>query len=89
MRNKLKNKTTIYAFILGVFSIIIGADLAHLPALIQMSPTSIMKATIGGAGILDLIFLTGILSVLFVNLFSIIMTKVTSHQHINSKYLHT
>ncbi len=57
-----------YAFILGVFGVIIGADLAHLPALLNFTSTSSMKAIFGGAGIFDLIFLSGLFSVLFLRL---------------------
>lgn len=64
-RDFLQDRTCLYAFFLGTFGVIIGADFAHLPTLIQLSPTASMNATFGGAGSLDLIFLSSIFSVLF------------------------
>jgi len=61
-----------YAFILGVFSVIIGADLAHLPALLNYTSTTSMQAIFGGAGIFDLIFLSGIFSILFLKFLTFI-----------------
>lgn len=68
-----------YAFILGVFGVIIGADLAHLPALLNYTSTNSMQAIFGGAGVFDLIFLSGIFSVLFLKLLALIqkLEKIT------------
>ena len=72
------NKSTLgknlssYAFIIGVFGVIIGADFAHLPALLNFTSPSSMKAIFGGEGIFDLIFLSGLFSVLFLRLLAFI-----------------
>lgn len=84
----LQNKLFLYAFSLGVFGVIIGADLAHLPTLIQLSTSSSMHATIGGAGSLDLIFLSGIFSVLFSKLFLLGRKLLHFEQMNKTEYLH-
>jgi len=54
------------AYISGTFGILIGADFFHLPMLLSYPPTSLgTKALIGGAVLFDLIFVTGILGVIF------------------------
>jgi len=77
-----------YAFILGVFSIFIGADIAHLPTLFQLSTTSPMQAIIGGAGILDLILLSGILSVLFTKIALVCLKKIQCIEIFRSFNMH-
>lgn len=69
-KSRLDEHRSLYAFSLGVLGIIIGADLAHLPALLSHSPVSMMQATLGGASGFDLIILSGILSVLFEKIIS-------------------
>ncbi len=64
-KERLGKHASLYAFTLGVLGIIIGADLFHLPELINYSTTSTMQATLGGASGFDLIVLSGLLSVLF------------------------
>jgi uncharacterized membrane protein len=50
----------------GTLGVLIGADFLHLPKLLGYSPTSLgTKASIGGAVLFDLIFITGIIAVLF------------------------
>ena len=61
-----------YAFILGVFGVIIGADLAHLPTLLNYTSTYSMQAIFGGAGVFDLIMLSGLFSVLFLQIITMI-----------------
>ena len=68
----LRKNLSSYAFILGVFGIIIGADLAHLPTLLHYTSTTSMQAIFGGAGVFDLIFLSGFFSILFVKLLTFI-----------------
>jgi len=68
-KEKLKDKTCLYAFTLGVFGVIIGADVAHFPELLSYPLSSTMHAIIGGASGLDLIFLSGMVSVVFSKLF--------------------
>jgi uncharacterized membrane protein len=75
----LRNNLYSYAFILGVFGVIIGADIGHLPMLLHYTSTTSMHAIFGGAGVFDLIFLSGFFSILFVKLLSIIqkVEKIT------------
>lgn len=54
------------AYISGIFGVLIGADLLHIPKLLSYPPSKLgTSAIIGGAVILDMVFLTGILAVLF------------------------
>jgi len=68
-KDRLGEQMNANAFFLSVFGIIFGADLAHLPTLISFAPFSPMNAVLGGASGFDLILLSGLLSVLFVDLF--------------------
>jgi hypothetical protein len=61
------------SYIISTFGILIGADFLHIPQLLQNPPTTLgTRATIGGAVIFDLIFITGILAVI---LYGIIMFR--------------
>jgi uncharacterized membrane protein len=84
---KLGKNTSIYAFILGVFGIIIGADLFHLPSLLQFTHSS-MQATFGGAGSVDLIFLSGMFSVVFAELFLFIIKKLDQPRYTTFWHVH-
>lgn len=58
-------KGAVLSYSSSTFGVLIGADLLHLPELLNNSPTKLgIMATIGGAVLFDLIFLTGILAVL-------------------------
>ncbi len=71
--NKNFAKGAVLSYSSSTFGVIIGADLLHLKELINNSPTKLgTMATIGGAVVFDLIFLTGIFAVL---LYGIIMFK--------------
>lgn len=60
-------------YISATFGVIIGADFLHLPKLLSYTPGKIgTMATIGGAVLFDLIFITGILAVV---LYGAIMFK--------------
>ena len=59
---KSKKKAASIAYSSGTLGVIIGADLAHLKELLQMKAKGV--ASIGGAAILDMVFLTGIIAVL-------------------------
>ena len=66
-------KGAVLSYSSSTFGVLIGADFLHLPELLNNSPTKLgTMATIGGAVVFDLIFLTGILSVL---IYGIIMFK--------------
>jgi hypothetical protein len=64
-KDRLGEHASLHAFTLGVLGIIIGADLFHLPELLNYSTTATMQATFGGASGFDLIVLSGLFSVLF------------------------
>lgn len=59
----------VLAYSSSTFGVLIGADFLHLPTLLSSSPTKLgTMATIGGAVLFDLIFLTGIIAVLIYGL---------------------
>lgn len=61
------------SYIISTLGVLFGADFLHMPQLLQNPPTTLgTRATIGGAVIFDLIFITGILAVL---LYLIIMFR--------------
>ena len=82
-KEKLKDNTCLYAFTLGVFGVILGADVAHFPELLSFPLSSSMHAIIGGASGLDLIFLSGMVSVVFSKLFLSFFETKTDAQDIN------
>lgn len=66
-------------YVSATFGVIIGADFLHLPELLSYTPGKIgTMATIGGAVLFDLIFITGILAVL---LYGAIMFKYKSNNY--------
>lgn len=70
-KNFAKGATLAYSS--STFGVLIGADFLHLPELLDNTPKQLgTMATIGGAVVFDLIFLTGIFAVL---LYGIIMFK--------------
>jgi len=70
-KNFAKGASLAYAS--STLGVLIGADVLHLYQLLKLSPTKIgTMATIGGAVLFDLVFLSGILSVI---LYGIIMFK--------------
>ena len=61
------------AYISSTFGVLIGADFLHLPELLKYEPTKVgTRAIIGGAVVLDMIFITGIIAVL---VYGILMYK--------------
>ena len=66
-KNFSKGATLAYAS--GIFGVLIGADFFHLPELLNYEPTRIgTRAVIGGAIMLDMIFITGVLAVILYGL---------------------
>ena len=61
---KSKKKTASIAYISGTLGVLLGADLLHLNELISRDVPRYTMASIGGAAILDMVFLTGIIAVL-------------------------
>ena len=54
----------VYSYCISAIGVFIGADLFHIPSLLFHQPNTPMNAIIGGAGLLDLIFISGIISCL-------------------------
>ena len=52
------------AYVSGVLGVLIGADAMHLPEVLAYTPIEITRASIGGAGVFDMVFLSGMLAVL-------------------------
>ena len=65
-----------YAYCIGVLGILIGADICHLPQLLQYETSNAMNAIIGGAAVLDLIFITGLLSVIIIQIYYTLNTFI-------------
>jgi uncharacterized membrane protein len=66
-------KGAVLSYSSSTFGVLIGADFLHLPQLLNNSPTRLgTMATIGGAVVFDLIFLTGVIAVL---IYGVIMFK--------------
>lgn len=61
---KSKKKAASIAYISGTIGVLIGADLLHLEKLLSKNIPRYTMASIGGAAILDMVFLTGIIAVL-------------------------
>ncbi len=61
---KNKKKAASIAYSSGTIGVIIGADLLHLKELLEIKIKEMTVASIGGASILDMVFLTGIIAVL-------------------------
>ncbi len=59
-----KNKAAPLAYISGTIGVLIGADLFHLITLLNYEIGTKRNATIGGANIFDMVFITGILAVI-------------------------
>ena len=59
---KSKKKAASLAYSSGTIGVLIGADILHLKELLSLPPSGM--AVIGGAAILDMVFLTGIIAVL-------------------------
>lgn len=53
------------AYVCGTMGVLLGADVFHLITLLQMDVQTTTNAVIGGASVFDMIFLTGILAVIF------------------------
>ncbi|HEC88365.1 MAG TPA: DUF1614 domain-containing protein [Thermoplasmata archaeon] len=61
---KSKKKSASVAYSSGTIGVLIGADLLHLKELLKMEVGKTAVASIGGASILDMVFLTGVIAVL-------------------------
>lgn len=57
-------KAAPFAYICGTFGVLIGADFFHLPQLLSYPSSTTINAVIGGANVMDMIFITGILAVI-------------------------
>jgi uncharacterized membrane protein len=57
------------AYISGTIGVLIGADVFHLIELLNHSVEESVNATIGGAVVLDMVFITGILAVILDGIF--------------------
>lgn len=79
-KDRLTHSPCLYAFSLGVFGVILGADVAHFPELLSYSVSSSMHAVIGGASGFDLIFLSGMASVIFTKLFLFFLETINEVQ---------
>lgn len=62
--SKNKRKAASIAYSSGTLGVLIGADLFHLQELLSIDIPQSTIASIGGAAILDMVFLTGIIAVL-------------------------
>lgn len=58
-------KAAPFAYISGTLGVLIGADVFHLFELLNMQTNTGTNAVIGGAVVFDMVFITGILAVLF------------------------
>lgn len=61
---KSRKKSASVAYSSGTIGVLIGADLLHLKELLKMDIGKTAVASIGGASILDMVFLTGVIAVL-------------------------
>jgi len=61
---KTFKKAAPLAYISGTLGVLIGADVLHLPELLNYQITVSKNAIIGGANVFDMIYLTGILAVI-------------------------
>ena len=69
------------AYISSTFGVLIGADFLHLPELLRYPPTRVgTTAIIGGAFVLDMIFITGVIAVLA---YGILMYRQRSRLHLS------
>jgi uncharacterized membrane protein len=57
------------AYVSGTIGVLIGADLFHLPGLLNYQAQNASPAVIGGANVFDMVFITGILAVIVDGLF--------------------
>lgn len=72
------------AFASGSMGVILGADVAHIGALLDAGPVT--RVVVGGAGVLDGIFLVGIIGLFLVALLAGVWTAVGSHaRHIAAR----
>jgi uncharacterized membrane protein len=61
---KSQKKSASIAYATGTLGVLVGADVFHLQELLDRSVPPSTVASIGGAAILDMVFLTGIIAVL-------------------------
>lgn len=79
----------VLSYVTSIIGVFIGADLLHLPSLLLSDVSVPMQAVIGGAAALDLIYLSGVVSVLFFTFLHIIMVHVTDFENKHmQKYMH-
>jgi len=60
-----KYNTALMTYVCGTLGVLIGADLFHLPQILLWMPSEPVFVSIGGAGLVDAIFLSGILALVF------------------------
>ncbi len=56
-------KAAPFAYVVGTLGVLIGADVLRLPELLSYHTEKLQPASIGGANVLDMVFITGILAV--------------------------
>lgn len=64
--NNQRMKRLTFSYTVSMFGVFLGADIFHLPSLLFSQTNVLMKAIIGGAGMHDMIFISGIISCLFI-----------------------
>ncbi len=60
-----KYNTALMTYVCGTLGVLIGADLLHLHQILLWMPTEPVFISIGGAGLVDAIFLSGIIALVF------------------------
>ncbi len=74
------------SYIFVVLGVFIGADVFHLPWLLSTQPDVYMNAILGGAGITDFIFLSGVLVCLLVMFHSLslsLMVEIKNYHFVD------
>lgn len=77
----------VFSYVASIFGVFIGADLLHLPTLLVSDVGVPMQAVIGGAAAFDLIYLSGVVSILFFYILYMFSTFVDGLD-IKGKQLH-
>ena len=64
-----ERKAAPFAYVIGTFGVLIGADLLHLFGLLSYQLHTTGNAVIGGASVFDMVFITGLLAVVLDSFF--------------------
>jgi hypothetical protein len=79
----------VLSYVTSIIGVFIGADLLHLPSLLLSDAPVPMQAVIGGAAALDLIYLSGVASVLVFTLLQIVMAHISDFERKHMQtYMH-